>query len=186
MRYKFTDSEIKKALKNLTILVDSREKGNDHIIKWFESNKIKFKIVALDHGDYSAFIPKESLKGIERDIYFDKDIVVEKKSGIDELAGNFSKSDTPRLKSEFAHLCKNNTKVFLFVEDQLFDKHIRAGKYRSQYDPKTLYARIKGLESEYNTIVRPVHEDFIASEIYNTLYYHCRSVIMREFDITKD
>lgn len=183
MRYKFSDSEIKKALKSLTILVDSREKGNDHIINWLEKNKIKFKIVALDHGDYSAFIPKDELKGIERDIYFDKDIVIEKKNGIDELASNFSKSDTPRLKSEFSHLNKYNTRVYVFIEDQLFDRHIRNGKYRSRYDPKTLYARIKGLEAEYNTVVRPVHEDFIASEIYNTLYYFARNKLMREFAV---
>ena len=186
MRFKFTDTEIKKALKNLTIIVDSREKGNQHILKWFDANKIKYKIQALEHGDYSAFIPKGELKGVDRDIYFDKDIVIEKKASIDELAGNFSKADTPRLKSEFAHLCKNNTRVFLFIENQLFDRHIRNGKYRSQYDSKTLYARIKGLEAEYNTIVRPVDDEYIASEIYNTLYYQIRSILLRDFEITKE
>ena len=123
------------------------------------------------------------LKGVDRDIYFDKDIVIEKKAGIDELAGNFSKQDTPRLKSEFAHLKKNNTRVFLFIENQLFDKHIRNGKYRSQYDPKTLYARLKGLEAEYDTVIRPVSDEYMASEIYSTLYYFVRNKLIREFDI---
>lgn len=186
MNYKFTETEIKSALKNLTVIVDTREKGNKNVISWFERNKIKMKSMKLDHGDYSCFIPKGSLKGIERDIYFNQDIVIEKKASIDELAGNFSKSDTPRLKSEFAHLCKNGTRVFVFVEDNLFDKHIRNGTYRSQYDPKALYARIKGLEAEYNTIIRPINDEFMASEIYNTLYYFARNKLLREFDIVND
>ncbi len=183
MRYKLTSGELKAALKGLTIIIDTREKDNENIKKWLEKSKVNFKVQKLDHGDYSCMIPKESLKGIERDIYLDRRIVIEKKANIDEIAGNFSKADTPRLKSEFAHLEKHETRVYLFVEDNLFDKHIRNGKYRSQYDPKTLYARIKSLEAEYNTVVRPVHEDYMASEIYNTLYYFTRNLLNKEFEI---
>ena len=58
MNYKFSDVELKKILKELVILIDTREKSNKHIIKWFEEKKIKYKVQKLDYGDYSAYIPK--------------------------------------------------------------------------------------------------------------------------------
>ena len=104
-----------------------------------------------------------------RDIYFFDDIVIERKANIDEIAGNL-KDDAARLKKELAHLNKYNTRFYIFIEDSLYHKHIRNGKYRSQYDPKTLYNRIKkGIEAEYNTIIVPTDAKYIGSEIYNTL-----------------
>lgn len=102
------------------------------------------------------------------------------------MAGNFNSKDYPRIAKEFATLKANETKVVIFVEDALFDKHIRNGKYRSQYDPKRLYARLKGFEAEYDTIIRPVSKDYIASEIYHTLYYATRDLLLRKFGIEGD
>lgn len=183
MRYKITDTEVKKILKELTIIIDTREKSNDHIIAWFKNKKVKYKSQKLDQGDYSAFIPKGTIKGIERDLYFDKTIVIERKASIDEICSNFSSSDYPRISKEFAILKANNTKVRLFIEDSLYHKHLRNGKFRSKYDPKTLHARIKGFEAEYNTTIEPVSEEYIASEIYNTIYYEVRNYLLREFKV---
>ena len=77
----------------------------------------------------------------------------------------------------------NNTKVTLLIEDSLYHKHLRNGQFRSKYDPKTLHARIKGFEAEYNTTIEPVSEEYIASEIYNTIYYEVRNYLLREFKI---
>lgn len=183
IRYKFTDLEIKKALKELTIIVDSREKSNAHIIAWLENKKINYKVQKLEQGDYSAFLPKGVLKGVDRDLYFDKLIVVERKANIDEICGNFSSGDYTRFAKEFAILKSNNIKVRLLIEDCLYHKHLRDGKFRSKYDPKTLHARIKGFEAEYNTIIEPVATDYIASEIYNTLYYAIRNYLLRDFSV---
>ena len=85
------------------------------------------------------------------------------------MAGNL-KDDATRIRTELAHINKYNIKCYLFVEDYLFDKHIREGNYRSQYTPKTLYKRLKKqIEARYSTLIRPVHKDYIGSEIYNTL-----------------
>ena len=184
MKFKVTESEVKKALKEgLIITCDTREKGNKSTIAWFDQNKVKYKSLKLDNGDYSCILKAGSLKGIDRDIDFSKKIVIEKKAGLDEICGNFSKNDTPRLKSEFSHLAMNGTRVFVFVEDNLFDKHLRNGNYRSLYDSKTLYARLKGFEAEYNTIVRPVDKEYIGGEIFNTLYYYARHYLLREFKV---
>lgn len=169
MKYKFTDKELKQILSNLVILIDTREQKNDHIITFLESKGINYIVKKLDFGDYSCMLPKGSFKGQARDIYFSDEIVIERKACIDELAANF-KEDGVRLKTELAHLNKYNIKFFIFVEDPNYDQNIRTGNYRSEYNPKSLYNRIKkSIEIRYNTLVRPISKKIIGSEIYNTL-----------------
>ncbi|MDK0675292.1 ERCC4-type nuclease, partial [Clostridium perfringens] len=68
-------------------------------------------------------------------------------------------------------------KFFIFLEDKDFDKNIREGNYRNQYKPASLYARLKALESEFNTVIRPVDKSLMGSEIYNTLRYCVRDIL---------
>nr|DAU43761.1 MAG TPA: ATP-dependent RNA helicase [Caudoviricetes sp.] len=113
-------------------------------------------------------LPKGAFKGQDRDIYFDMDIAIERKACIDELASNF-KDDGVRIKTEMAHLNMHKIKFFVLVEDPNYDVNIRTGNYRSEYNPKSLYNRIKkGIELRYNTLIRPISKDVIGSEIYNT------------------
>ena len=172
MRYKLTDKELDQVLKNLIILVDTRENANSHIISSFDKLKIKYESCKNDFGDYSAKLPVGSFAGQARDIYFDRFIVIERKNSIDELAGNLK--DDVRLNTELAHLNKYGIKYYIFVEDENFDNNIRNSNYRSQYNNKALYARLKTLEARYNTIIRPVSKVNIGSEIYNTLKYYIR------------
>ena len=168
MSYRFTDKELNKVKKNLVVLIDTREQRNEHIIDFFRSKNINYCIEKLPFGDYSCKLPIGSFEGQQRDIYFSNDIVIERKNGIDELAGNF-KDDGTRIKTELAHINKYNIKSYLFVEDPNFDKNIRTGNYRSEYKPQSLYARIKkSIEMRYNTLVRPIDKDYIGSEIFNT------------------
>ena len=183
MRFKFTDAEIKKILKNLVIIVDSREQKATPYLKWFDRNNLKYidkeeakkmkkeKFYHLDHGDYSAMLPAGSIPGIDREIWFDRDIVIEKKGSI----------------KEFAHLNKYSTKVYIFVEDNLMDKHIREGKEQhiGLWRKESLYARFKTFEAYYKTIIRPINGEYMASEIYNTLYYHVYAFLKKEFDVER-
>ena len=114
IRYKFTDKELKQALNNLTILVDTREQKNEHILDAFNKLKVNYKVQKLDFGDYSCFIPKGSFEGQARDIYFTNDIAIERKASIDELAGNL-KDDATRIRTELAHINKYNIKCYLFT-----------------------------------------------------------------------
>lgn len=179
MRFKFTDKEITVLLKNLVVLIDTREQKT-HIKEWLDKNKIKNKKQKLDYGDYSCFIQcnGDTNKIIDRDIYFDRDIAIERKKDIDELCGNL-KEGAVRLKTELAHMNKYDIRFYIYVEDALMDKHIRDGKYRSLYDAKTLYARLKSIETEYDTVLRPVGKEYIAGEIYNTLKYFIRNKLKK-------
>ena len=170
MRRVFTDKEIKAIKNNITVLVDTREQKNQHILDFFNMKKIKCEVHKLDYGDYSCKIPANTIEGQTNDIYFDRDIVIERKACIDELASNF-KNDGVRIKTELAHINKYNIKVYLLVEDPEFDDNIRNGNYRSEYRPQSLYARIKSMEVQYDTLVRPTEKKHMGSEIHNTLKY---------------
>ncbi|NFE85321.1 ERCC4-type nuclease [Clostridium botulinum] len=169
MQWKFNDKELKKVLDNLTIVVDTREQANQHIIDFFNKKKIPYVVEKLPFGDYSCKIPIGSFEYQGRDIYFNNDIVIERKNSIDEIAGNL-KEDAARLKKELAHMNMHDIKYFFFVEDKDFHENLRNGNYRSQYDPFTLMQRIKkGIEAEYNTVIVPVDKKCMGSEIYYTL-----------------
>ncbi|MEX0050298.1 ERCC4 domain-containing protein [Clostridium butyricum] len=206
MRYKFTEKEVTEILKNIIVLVDTREQANYHVTSWLSKNKIKFKTQKLDYGDYSCMLPFGTFKGQQRDIYFDRDIVIERKFCIDELAMNLKdkktnineikreiielfgekylekilKTDYNRLKYEFANMNKHKIDFYIFLEDKDFDSNIRSGNYRAQYGPKTLYARLKALEREFKTVIRPVDNEFMGSEIYNTLKYGIRNKLVHD------
>ncbi len=175
MMYKFTDKELKEVLKKMEIIIDTREIQNSHITDFFDKKKITYRIEKLSFGDYSCVIPKNSFEGQIRDIYFGNEIVIERKNGIDELCGNL-KDDT-RILKELAHLNKYEIKYYVFLEDGNFDNNVRSGNYRSEYQPKSLYARLKTIEARYNTIIRPIDKAYMGSEIYNTFYYYVREIL---------
>ena len=54
MRHHYTDGEIRKALSELTVIVDSREQVNFHLISWFDGKGIQHVTRALETGDLSA------------------------------------------------------------------------------------------------------------------------------------
>lgn len=169
IRYRFTDKEMKKILDSMVVIVDTREQNNHHIIEFFNKKNIPYKTVKNDYGDYTAMIPKGTITGFTSDIYFDRDIAIERKNSIDEIAGNL-KDDAYRLKKELAHMNMYDIKYFFFVEDKDFHFNLRNGNYRSQYDPFTLMQRIKKMiEAEYNTVLVPVDKQVMGSEIYYTL-----------------
>lgn len=176
MKYKFTDTELKKVMSNLTLLIDTREQANEHVIEFLEKKKIPYRVEKIDMGDYGCCLPAGSIEGQVKDIYFTNDIVIERKNGIDEVAGNL-KEDAARLNTELAHLNKYEIKYYVFLEDQQFDLNIRKGNYRSEYNPKALYARLKTIEARYNTIIRPIDKQYMGSEIYNTFYYYVREIL---------
>lgn len=169
MQWKFKDKELKKVLDDMVIIIDTREQANQHIIDFFNKKQIPYVVEKLPFGDYSCKIPIGSFEGQGRDLYFNNEFVIERKSGIDEIAGNL-REDAVRLKKELAHLNMHNIEFYIFVEDANFEENLRRGPgegYRSQYDGFTLMQRIyKGIEGEYHTMVIPVPKSCMGSKIY--------------------
>lgn len=79
-------------LRNVTVLVDTRERENRHILRELDHLEIAHKDRKMDFGDYSFEIA-------ERD--FSLSCVIERKADVDELYGNLTK-DRDRIEKEFS------------------------------------------------------------------------------------
>ena len=86
-RRKYTDSEIQKILKNMIILVDSREKSANHITEYFDKHKIKYEVMALPSGDYSFALDAIPELDLPHKTYYYNDILLERKNSLEELSG---------------------------------------------------------------------------------------------------
>ena len=78
-------------ISSMVILVDTREKVNDHILEYFDKKNIIYKKKALDYGDYSFMIPANDKLSIPRDLYFMNKVVVERKASLEEISNNLTK-----------------------------------------------------------------------------------------------
>ena len=117
MRNRYTETEIKTILKNLCVIVDTREQVWVNIEDYFKKQNIQYRRENLNQGDYSiCIVSNEETKplGITRDLYFDNEIVIERKASIDEVAGNMKEPDRTRLKKEFSYLKSRGVKVHFF------------------------------------------------------------------------
>ncbi len=120
-RFKYTDKEMDRLLQSLVILVDTREQKNDHILQYLDKAGVEHKKKALAYGDYSFFIPADESLDIPRDLYFDKEIIVERKGSLEELSNNLTK-ERDRLEKEFCLAPEH--KVLLIENATYFDKEI--------------------------------------------------------------
>ncbi|MBG9491266.1 nuclease, partial [Bacillus thuringiensis] len=56
--FHYTDKEISNILNTLTIVIDTRENVNGHILDYLQQKDIPIKNQKLDTGDYGCMIPK--------------------------------------------------------------------------------------------------------------------------------
>ncbi len=178
MRYKYSDAELKKLLKNLCIVIDTREQVNKHITDYFDKKKIKYKIRKLDQGDYSCYIESnEETKplGVTRDWYFDNKIAVERKNSVDELIQSIK--DRDRFENEFARLKMYGIKVHMIIEDKDFYTKLATGDYRSEYKKESAVASYETLISRYDISVQGHEKREVGYRIHKICYYFVRELI---------
>lgn len=124
--YHYTEAEQKQLLKSMVILVDTRENVNDHIISYFGARGIAFKSCKLDSGDYSVMLPAAPDLGIVRDMYFDRQVMIERKANLTELSGNLAQY-RDRFEDEFYRM--PGARKYLVIEDgsygDIFDKRYK-------------------------------------------------------------
>src|SRR5690554_4485000 len=132
--YRYTKSELKELLKSIVILIDSREQKNNHITTYFDDKGISCKSKALDFGDYSFILPENQELGINRDIYFDRKIAIERKRSLNELSNNFT-HDRARFEAELIRA--SNAKMILLIENENGYRDIINGNYRTDYNPRS-------------------------------------------------
>lgn len=169
-RYKYTDKEKDEIVKSITILTDTREQKNSHILDWFDKMKINHKKKALSNGDYSFYIPKNSELNIERDLYFDKEIMVERKASLDEISGNFTQHRN-RFEEEMATF---PGKKYLLIENANYADIVREN-YRTKFSRKAFLASIHTFNHRYNLeiIFMPTPE-LTAMYLYGIFSYYLK------------
>lgn len=171
--YKYSEMEIKKLLKSITVIIDTREKENSHITGHFEKKKISYISRALSFGDYSYMIPAASELGIQRDVYFSDEIVIERKASLEELSGNLS-HQRERFENEFLRAGKCG--ITLLIERGCYSD-ILSHKYNTELKEAAFMASLMAWEQRYN--IRTVFVDMAHSGafIHSRFYYHLRELL---------
>lgn len=171
MHYRFTEKELNAVLKTLVIIVDTREKVNQHILDYFQKHEITYKHKTMKTGDYSAMIPRNEEYGIIRDTYFNASL--ERKNGVDELVESIK--DRTRFENELIRASMNP--FVLIVEDLDGYKKILNGEYRSRYKPKSLLGSLKTFENRYNFSTVFINPAYSGNYIYHHFHYMAREVL---------
>jgi len=175
IHYHYTETEINKILKTLTIVVDTRENKNQHIIDYLRKKDIPIKLKTLKTGDYSAYIPKNEELGITRDLYLNG--CLERKNSIDELTGNLGKDKRSAFENELIRASQNP--FVLIVEDKDGYEKILKGDYRSQYDPKALLGSLKTFEIRYRFSMVYIDKLCTGNYIYHHFYYMAKEYLKK-------
>lgn len=165
----YSEADVKKLLKTLVIICDTRENQNQHIKDYLDKNSIAYKERALKTGDYSAMIGECTLEN---------DVVIEKKSGLDELAANLT-ADRQRFEDEMIRAKANGIKVFLLVEDAEWADIINHN-YRSKLLPKSFSASLLSWQSKYNVTLLFCRKQDSGYVIHGILWYWAKAIMEGE------
>lgn len=172
-QYRYSVEDAKRLLKQMVILVDSREKRNGHISDYFEKNGIAYQKTKLDYGDYSFMIPASAAG---EDIYFHRDCVVERKASLEELSGNLAQ-ERERFEKEFLKAGNDGAKIYLMVESLGGYSDIIGHKYRTEFTPAAYMASLKTWESRFDCNVQFIASEYSGYYIYSTFVYFAREAL---------
>lgn len=168
MRRYYTETELGTFMKKMTVITDSREQKNEHIIEWLEDKKLPHVRRKLSVGDYSAMLEDQTLE---------YDIAIERKGSIDELAGNFT-AERERFEREMLRGKACGTHMFLVLENCSW-QDILAHNYRSKMLPKALMASMLSWQARFNLNITFCKPDETGAIIYSILYYSLREQLLR-------
>ena len=159
---KITDKVIADVIKDMVVIVDTREQKNDHILRYLKDNDIKYVVEKLDSGDYSFYLP--SYPELDRD----RKYLVEKKNSLDEIVGNFT-TGRERFAREFERVPEGSV-LHILVEGATWKKLLN-GSYRSKISPQSVMASMLTFHIRYDAPVWFVGKDESPDLIYNLLKY---------------
>lgn len=165
--------EKRKFLKNVTVLYDSREKKNDHILNQLEDMEIPAVEKKLDYGDYSFVLG-------DRD--FRQSCVVERKANINELYSNITTGRNTFEKEILAGSVLANS-FTLFLENCEDEEGLRSyvvPDWAMLMSPqrkvsaigKVCYATVKSWEQRYGLRVKYVPDPSLSAVKMLELFYN--------------
>ncbi|RPJ79831.1 MAG: hypothetical protein EHM20_00130 [Alphaproteobacteria bacterium] len=149
-------------LKKITIIIDTREKKNDHIVKVFNKMNIKYENKKLESCDYAFKYNYYDSNEISK-------CIIERKNSLDELSQNFTKNRA-RFKKEFEKLSEDNC-IHLVIENNTLDDLIK-GNYSSSINRNSFIASLLSFELRYNIKVHFISSNYTAFWIAKLFYYY--------------
>lgn len=173
MKNYYTDKNYKELLKNMVILVDTREQKNENVIKWFEDNKVRYEVKALKTGDYNMKIEACPELGFLADTYFTDELCIEKKNSVSELAGNIANAekDDNRLFKEFNRMIQIERNYMLIENNCVED--ILEQKYRSNLNGTAFFRTLLTWQARNN-----MHIYFVRPETTGRMIYElCKNCL---------
>lgn len=174
--YRYTDKELKELLKSMIVLVDTREQNWLHIQKFFDEKKIPYRVEKLDFADYSFLLPENKELGIQRDIYFDKKISIERKRDLNEISSNFCDGRT-QFENEFI---RSMGKLYLLIENATYEDIVNKN-YTTKITPQSFIGSLHAFVDRYNISLNFMKDNsYSAYFIYLTFYHHLRNYLMNK------
>ncbi len=172
--YKFSVEDTKKMITNMVILVDSREKKNNHILEYFNKHKISYQVEKLDYGDYSFMIPAQAAGGAP--IFFHRDIIIERKASLEELSGNLAQ-EREAFEKELLKARNDQASIYLMVEDKGGYSSIISHNYQTQLSPAAFAASLKTFEMRFGVHIQFIDKEYSGYYLATTLQYFAREVL---------
>lgn len=156
--------EVSRALKNLTLIVDTREQDTDRLRRRIRQTGLSFVRQKLDFGDYSAKTTLDN--GTEFDI--SGSVSIERKMNLDELCACYCKG-RKRFTREFERAKSAGAKVYLLIENASWENTF-SGKYRSKMTSSALTASLFAWLARYNCQIIFCREETSGKIIREILY----------------
>lgn len=156
--------EVSRALKNLTLIVDTREQDTDRLRRRIRQTGLSFVRQKLDFGDYSAKTTLDN--GTEFDI--SSSVSIERKMNLDELCACYCKG-RKRFTREFERAKSAGAKVYLLIENASWENTFN-GKYRSKMTSSALTASMFAWLARYNCQIIFCKEETSGKIIREILY----------------
>jgi len=161
----YTEKKYKELLQYMTILYDSKEQVNDHILKYFDDNKIHYRKKALKTGDYSMMISACPELGFIVDTYFTDELIIERKNSVKELAGNLANNQKDdRFMKELNRLI-NVKHSYLIVENDSLDDIIEHN-YDTDYNEISFLRTLLTWQKRSNFYLNFINKDNMGQFIY--------------------
>lgn len=176
MPYRYTKTELKKLLDNITVLIDTRENKTDHIKKYFDSKDIDYKSKKLDFGDYSFCLSELPELDINRPIYFNDSITIERKANLEELSNCFAQ-DRQRFENELIRSQGGGAKLILLIEDGKGYEKIVNGRYNTQYNKKSFIGTLQAFRARYGIDINFINPKYSGNFIITLFHYYLREYL---------
>lgn len=151
-------------IKKTTIIIDSREKKIEHILKIFNNLGVNYIIDCLQAGDY-AFLYNDKIQKC----------IIERKNSLDELSINLT-SKREQFNNEFEKLAHDNNIVHLLIENYTIS-NIIDGLYNSNMSRNSFIGSILSFMYRYNIHIHFVPKKRSAYYICNLFYYYSKSTM---------